>query len=111
MTDARSATSPLPEAIRTERLLLRRWRDDDLEPFAEMNADPVVMQYMPVMLDRAGSDALVQRFRDQFDRLGYGLWAVEVPTVAPLIGYVGLSVPRFSAHFTPCVEVGWRLAR
>ena len=111
MADTHAPATSLPEAIRTERLLLRRWRDTDLEPFAELNADPIVMQYMPTVLDRAGSDALVERFRDQLDRLGYGLWAVEVPGVAPLIGFVGLSVPRFSAHFTPCVEVGWRLAR
>jgi RimJ/RimL family protein N-acetyltransferase len=109
-TDPRGPAALLPQEIRTERLLLRRWRDTDLEPFAEMNADPLVMQYMPTVLDREGTDALVARFRDQFDRLGYGLWAVEVPGVAPLIGFVGLSVPRFSAHFTPCVEVGWRLA-
>lgn len=105
------ARTRIPEVIRTERLLLRRWRDEDLEPFAEMNADPIVMQHMPAMLDRAASDALVQRFRDQFERLGYGLWAVERPGIAPFVGFVGLSVPRFSAHFTPCVEVGWRLAR
>ena len=111
MADARPPATSLPDAIPTKRLLLRRWRDADLEPFAELNADPIVMQYMPTVLDRAGSDALVERFRDQFDRLGYGLWAVEVPGVAPLIGFVGLSVPLFPTHFTPCVEVGWRLAR
>lgn len=108
---ARTDPSSLPNEIRTERLLLRRWRESDLEPFAELNADPLVMRHMPAMLDRAASDALVARFRDQFDRLGYGLWAIEVPRIAPFIGFVGLSVPRFSAHFTPCVEVGWRLAR
>jgi RimJ/RimL family protein N-acetyltransferase len=103
-------TPALPEEIRTERLLLRRWRESDLEPFAEMNADPIVMEYFPTSLTRHASDALVARFRDQFDRLGYSLWAVEVLGKAPFIGYVGLSVPRFVAHFTPCVEVGWRLA-
>jgi RimJ/RimL family protein N-acetyltransferase len=103
-------TPALPEEIRTERLLLRRWRESDLEPFAEMNADPIVMEYFPTSLTRLASDALVARFRDQFDRLGYSLWAVEVLGKAPFIGYVGLSVPRFVAHFTPCVEVGWRLA-
>ena len=101
---------PLPEEIRTERLLLRRWRESDLDPFATMNADPAVMEHMPAILTRDESDALVTRFRDQFDRLGYGLWAVEIPGVEPLVGFVGLSVPRFVAHFTPCVEVGWRLA-
>ena len=76
-----------------------------------MNADPVVMQYMPTLLDRTSSDALVARFRAQFEEHGYGLWAIEVPGVAPLIGFTGLSIPRFTARFTPCVEVGWRLAR
>ena len=110
MSSARVDPTSIPHEIRTRRLLLRRWRESDLDAFADLNADPVVMQYMPAVLDRAGSDALVARIRDQFDRLGYGLWAVEVPGVAPFIGYVGLAVPRFSAPFTPCVEIGWRLA-
>ena len=103
--------SLLPDSIRTDRLLLRRWRDEDLVPFAELNSDPEVMTYMPALLDRPESDALATRIREQFDHRGFGLWAVEVPDVAPFIGYVGLSVPRFTAAFTPCVEVGWRLAR
>jgi RimJ/RimL family protein N-acetyltransferase len=101
----------LPDAIRTERLILRRWRDDDLEPFAELNSDSEVMAYMPALLDRPDSDALATRIREQFEQRGFGLWAVEVPGGAPFIGYVGLAIPRFSAHFTPCVEIGWRLAR
>jgi len=103
--------STLPVSIRTDRLLLRRWRDEDLVPFAELNADPDVMTYMPSLLDRQESDALATRIREQFALRGFGLWAVEVPEVASFIGFVGLSVPRFSAAFTPCVEVGWRLAR
>lgn len=103
--------SPLPDSIRTERLVLRRWRDEDLGPFADLNADPEVMEFMPALLDRAESDALAMRIRQQFEQRGFGLWAVEVPEEAPFIGYVGLSVPRFTAAFTPCVEIGWRLAR
>ena len=106
-----SATSAIPAVIRTQRLVLRRWRDDDLEPFAELNADREVMGHMPSLLDRAESDTLAARIRDHFDVHGFGLWAVEVPTLAPFIGFVGLSVPRFTAAFTPCVEVGWRLGR
>ena len=105
------ASSIVPDAIRTERLILRRWGDDDLEAFAELNADPQVMAHMPALLDRRDSDALATRIREQFEQRGFGLWAVEVPGEAPFIGYVGLSVPRFTAHFTPCVEIGWRLAR
>ena len=96
---------------RTERLLLRRWRDADREPFAAMNADPVVMEYHPSTSDRRDSDAMVDRIEAHFEAKGFGYWAVEVPDVAPFIGFVGLSTPSFEAHFTPAVEVGWRLAR
>lgn len=97
--------------LRTARLLMRPWSDSDLEPFAAMNADPDVMAHMPALLDRSASDALVARVRAHFDERGFGLWAVQVPGIADFIGYVGLLAPRFSAAFTPCVEVGWRLAR
>ncbi len=99
-----------PSTISTPRLLLRLWRDEDLPAFAAMNADPKVMEFFPKPLDRAESDAAAARIRDHFARRGFGLWAVEVPGVADFIGFVGLSVPTFEAHFTPCVEIGWRLA-
>jgi RimJ/RimL family protein N-acetyltransferase len=95
--------------LRTQRLLLRQWRREDLEPFARLNADPRAMEHMPALLTRAESDALAQRISLHFAERGFGLWAVEVPEVAMFIGFVGLSVPRFQAPFTPCVEVGWRL--
>ena len=97
--------------LRTERLVLRPWRDDDRAPFAAMNADPEVMRYFQRPLDRGESDALVDRIRARFADDGYGLWAVEVPGTAPFAGFVGLSRPVFAAHFTPCTEIGWRLAR
>jgi RimJ/RimL family protein N-acetyltransferase len=96
--------------LRTERLILREWRDADLDAWAAMNADPRVMAHFPKLLDRAASDAIAQRARDSLAQRGFGLMAVEIPGVAPFIGFVGLSVPRFEAHFTPCVEIGWRLA-
>lgn len=96
--------------LTTERLILRPWREADLEPFAALNADPRVMEFMAGPLDRAGSDALVAHAQAHFDAQGFGLWALEVPGGAPFIGFVGLMRPRFEAHFTPCVEVGWRLA-
>jgi RimJ/RimL family protein N-acetyltransferase len=96
--------------LRTERLLLREWRAEDLEPFAVLNADPRVMQYMPALLPRAQSDALARHSEQHFAKHGFGPWAVEVPGVAPFIGFVGLVVPAFEAHFTPCVEIGWRLS-
>ena len=96
---------------RTERLLMRRWQDADRPAFAALNADPAVMEYFPSTSDRRASDALVDRIEAHFDARGFGLWAVEIPGVAPFIGFVGLWTPSFEAHFTPTVEVGWRLAR
>jgi RimJ/RimL family protein N-acetyltransferase len=124
----------------TERLILRPWRDSDLEPFARLNGDPVVMEFMPRCLSRDESDAFAARIRADMERRGWGLWAVEVKAApiangdgepeagganaapgataeanetsgVPFVGYVGLSVPSFDAHFTPCVEIGWRLAK
>jgi RimJ/RimL family protein N-acetyltransferase len=95
--------------LTTPRLWLRAWREDDLAPFAALNADLRVMEFMPRPLDRAESDALAARIRDHFARHGFGLWAVEAPGVAGFLGFVGLSVPSFHAPFMPCVEIGWRL--
>lgn len=75
-----------------------------------MNSDPRVMEYLPKLLSREESDALLARIEAHFDRHGFGLWAIEVAGVAPCIGFTGLSIPTFQAAFTPCVEVGWRLA-
>jgi RimJ/RimL family protein N-acetyltransferase len=97
-------------SLATDRLLLRPWRDDDLPHFAALNADSRVMEFFTSCLDRAASDAVAGRIRAHFDEHGFGFWAVEVPGVAPFIGFVGLSVPRFAAPFMPCVEIGWRLA-
>ena len=97
--------------LRTARLLLRRWRQIDREPFANLNADPVVMEHFPGVLSRKESDAMVDRIEAQFNEVGYGLWAVEAPDEALFIGFVGLSVPNFQAHFMPAVEIGWRLDR
>lgn len=96
--------------LRGERLLLRGWRASDLEPFARLNADPRVMEHFPAPLARAESDAVAGRIGAHFERHGFGLWALEVPGVTEFAGFVGLSVPGFEAAFTPCVEVGWRLA-
>jgi RimJ/RimL family protein N-acetyltransferase len=97
--------------LRTERLILRQWRDEDLEPFAELNADPDTMRYFVAPQARAESDAFAERSRQQIEEEGWGLWAVEVAGGSSFIGFVGLGRPSFDAHFTPAVEVGWRLAR
>jgi RimJ/RimL family protein N-acetyltransferase len=95
---------------RTPRLVLRRWLAADRGPFAAMNADPRVMEHFVAPLSRDESDALVTRIESQFAARGFGLWAIEIPGVAPFAGFAGLSVPDFTAHFTPCVEIGWRLS-
>jgi RimJ/RimL family protein N-acetyltransferase len=100
----------LPLELRTQRLLLRRWRPEDRAPFAALNADPRVMEHFPGLLSREESDALAARIEMHFEQHGFGLWALEIPSVTPLAGFVGLNTPRFEAHFTPCVEIGWRLA-
>lgn len=95
--------------LHTDRLILRRWQPADRDAFARLNADPRVMEFYPNVLTRAESDAGADRIERHFEERGFGLWAVEVPDVAPFIGFIGLQVPRFAAHFTPCVEIGWRL--
>lgn len=103
--------APVPR-LAGERVVLRGWLPDDLAPFAALNADLRVMEHYPSPLTRAQSDAFVlERIIPQFAERGFGLWAVEVPDVARFVGYVGLDVPSFDADFTPCVEIGWRLAR
>ena len=92
------------------RICLRRWRDEDREAFAAMNSDARVMEFFRSSLSRVQSDAMVDGIEKDFSEHGFGLWAVEVPGVAPFIGFAGFAVARFSAPFTPCVEVGWRLA-
>ncbi|MEX2288063.1 MAG: GNAT family N-acetyltransferase [Planctomycetaceae bacterium] len=99
-----------PLELRTHRLLLRRWLPEDRAPFAAMNTDPRVAEFLPSTLSRPESDASTEQIEQHFDRHGFGLWAVEIFGIAPFAGFVGLSVPRFESHFTPCVEVGWRLA-
>jgi ribosomal-protein-alanine N-acetyltransferase len=96
--------------METERLILRRWREADREPFACMNCDLAVMEYFPALLTRVESDALAGRAEAHFAAHGYGPWATELRATGEFIGFIGLSIPRFEAHFTPCVEIGWRLA-
>jgi len=97
--------------LTSQRLRLRPWRDEDLPAFAALNADPEVMLYMAKCLSREESDAFAAWIREGLARRGFGLWAVEVFGVSEFIGFTGLSVPAFETHFTPCVEIGWRLAR
>jgi RimJ/RimL family protein N-acetyltransferase len=97
--------------LRTARLVLRQWRDGDLMSFAALSADPNVMLHFPATLTREQSDAFVEREQALIAERGWGLWAVELVQRSSFMGYVGLAERRFDAHFTPAVEVGWRLAR
>jgi RimJ/RimL family protein N-acetyltransferase len=107
-----------PDTLETERLVLRRWREDDRAPFARMNADPRVMEYFPATLTREESDALVDRIEQHWRTHGFGLYAVDLKVGARdgrtsderyFIGFIGLARPSFEVDFTPCIEIGWRL--
>lgn len=97
--------------LRTQRTLLRNWVDADLEPWVAMNADPEVRRYFSFVATREQALAEAQRARTNLTRRGWGPWVLEVPGVLPFAGFVGLFVPAWSAHFTPAVEIGWRLPR
>jgi len=97
--------------IHTERLLMRRWRDSDRAPFAALNADPEVMRYFPVPLDRAESDQSIDRFDQRFDQQGFGLWALEVLETGEFIGFTGLNPMPDGVPGAGDQEVGWRLCR
>lgn len=98
-------------AILTSRLTVRNWKPEDRAPFARLNADPEVMEFLPGPMRSEDSDAAVVRFEDEFTRRGFCPWAVEEHGSGEFIGFVGLhEVPEYLAC-SPGVEVGWRLAR
>lgn len=95
--------------LRTERTVLRRWRDADLDPFAALNADSEVMEFFPSTLSRADSDLFATRIADEIERTGHGLWALEVE--GRFAGYVGTTTVTFDGELHGATEIGWRLAR
>jgi RimJ/RimL family protein N-acetyltransferase len=99
------------DTIPTARLLMRRWRDSDREPFADLNGDPETMRFFPAPISRAGSDALIDRIESCFDQLGYGLWALEVAATGEFIGFTGLNPMPDGVPGAGGVEIGWRLAK
>jgi RimJ/RimL family protein N-acetyltransferase len=94
----------------TDRLRLRQWCVADREPFAALNADPKVMEFFPAPFDRAASDAMADRCQALIAERGWGFWAVELKQTSEFIGFVGLNIPSAELPFSPCVEIGWRLA-
>ena len=100
-----------PIEIETPRLLLRQWRAADREPFAALNADPVVMAHFPAPLTREESDSIADRCERLIAERGWGAWVTEIKATGEFIGFVGLHVPQDDLPLSPCVEVLWRLAR
>ena len=97
--------------IKTERLILRQWRDEDFEPFAALNSDHEVMEYFPALLSRGESDAAAEGNRRTIEERGWGLWAVERIDTGDFVGFTGLWQVPEDYPFVPAVEVGWRLSR
>lgn len=95
----------------TPHLLLRQWQPSDLEPFALMSSDADVMRYYPAPWSREQSDVFAQRVMRLIDERGWGFWAIEERASRQFIGFVGLHIPSHELPFSPCVEVGWRLAK
>ncbi len=96
--------------LRTERLVLRPWRDDDLLPWAALNADPSVREFFPAPLNFEQSSQSMELFRSELEARGWGWWALEVVATGEFIGFAGLD-PTDETSPVPGVEIGWRLAK
>lgn len=96
--------------LETERLLLRTWQDSDLDPMAVIDQDPQVCQYLPGIGNREATAAGIERIKKHYKKHGFSVYAVELKSTQEMIGFIGLSVPSFEAHFMPTVEIAWRLA-
>jgi RimJ/RimL family protein N-acetyltransferase len=96
--------------MRTKRLILRDWRESDLEPWAAMNADPEVRRYLGQPMTAEQAEAWALNFQDDIDRHGYGFWALEVQATGGFIGFTGLDRVDEEMPFTG-IELGWRLSR
>jgi RimJ/RimL family protein N-acetyltransferase len=100
-----------PIKLETQRLRLRQWRSADREPFAALNADPIVMSHFPAPMTREKSDAMADHCERLIAERGWGAWAAEIKETGEFIGCVGLNIPRDDLPISPCVEILWRLAR
>lgn len=97
--------------IKTDRIRLRQWRKTDWPEFAKLNADPEVMQYFPKPLSTEESNNMANKIRNLIAGRGWGMWAAEEVKQRKFMGFVGLNTPTQDLPFTPCVEIGWRLAK
>src|SRR5262249_24364189 len=95
--------------IETQRLILRDWSENDLEDFPQLNRDPKVLEFLSRPLSKEESLEWIKSINQHIKKNGFGLWAATLKT-GEFIGYIGLNIPTFEANFTPCVEIGWRLA-
>lgn len=99
-----------PTNLETDRLLLRQWKDSDLEPFVSLNADPRVMEFFPDTLSKEYTENMVRLCRERISKRGWGFWAAELKETQEFIGFIGLEEPNNGVSFEPCMEIGWRLA-
>lgn len=97
--------------IETERLILRQWKKSDSLPFINMGLDPDVMKYLPNLLTENESLEIINKIEDVFDKKHWGFWAVELKETGEFIGFIGLHDQPEQFDFSPCVEIGWRLAK
>lgn len=95
--------------LETRRLILRRWQPEDIPAFARLNANREVMRYFPQVLSRGQSQQAVDRYQAHIEEHGWGFWALELKTTGDFMGFLGLNTPALNFHFSPCVEIGWRL--
>jgi RimJ/RimL family protein N-acetyltransferase len=96
--------------LKTKRLILRQWRDEDYEPFARLNADPKVMEHFPSTLTKVQSDVMATTLKTLISQNGWGFWVMEEKETGLFVGALGLHEPTENLPFLPCVEIGWRLA-
>jgi RimJ/RimL family protein N-acetyltransferase len=97
--------------LETDRLLMREWQEGDLKPFAEMGQDPDVMRYFPKQMSQEDAKQFIAKSNLFLQQKGFTLWATTVKESGQFAGFVGLAEPSYQTHFTPCVEIGWRLAK
>ena len=95
----------------SERLFFRKWKEEDIKIFSDMNSDPTVMEYFPKILTEKESKQLYEKIVMDLDKNSYGLWAVELKNSNQFIGFIGFNYTTFKSDFTPCLEIGWRIKK